>query len=431
MLRTYRLALSATGEYTAFFGGTVAGALAAQVAAINRINQIYETDLSVRFEIIASNDQLIFTNAATDPFTNNDGDVMLTENQTLLGQRIGAANYDIGHVFSTGGGGIAFLGVVCAPASKASGVTGSPKPVGDAFYVDYVAHEIGHQFGGNHTFNGNAATAAAATATPPPPTSRARVRPSWPTPASAAPQNVQNFSDPYFHAVSLQEIVGFVTTGLGSTCGTVTPTGNDVPVVTAAGGYVLPIGTPFVLTGTATDATPDALTYTWEEFDAAGAGGAPSRNGVPTAKPFFRSFPPSASPARTFPQLSRLVAGASPVTGEALPRTSETLRFRLTARDNRAGGGAIGDATVTVQTDCPAGPFVVTSPNVAGLTFAGASTIPRDWDVANTRPTTPTACSTPTASTSRTSRSCTRPTAARPSPSSSRRRPTTARPRSS
>ena len=154
-LRTYRLALAATGEYTARFGGTVAGGLAAIVVAVNRVNEVYERDLAVRMVLVANNDQIVYTDAATDPYTNVTNSAALSTNQSNLNAVIGAANYDIGHLFATGDGGIAGLGVVCS-ASKANGTTGLPSPVGDAFYIDYVAHEMGHQFRGDHTFNGNA-----------------------------------------------------------------------------------------------------------------------------------------------------------------------------------------------------------------------------------------------------------------------------------
>lgn len=389
-LRTYRLAVSATGEYSIFHDGpdnipTVEETLAAQVVAMNRVNQVYEKDLSVRMEIVANNDTLIFLSPTTDPFSNDNASTLINENQTVVTARIGTANYDIGHNFSTGGGGLAGLGVVCSAGNKARGITGLPQPTGDAFYIDYVAHEMGHQFRGNHSFNGNAGSCAGGNrngTTAYEPGSGSTI---MAYAGICGSNDLQSFSDPYFHAVSLFEIVGFITNGGGSTCGATAPTNNDTPVVTAVGGFVLPVRTPFQLTGSATDATPAALTYTWEEFDL-GPAGAPANGGIPTAAgfPFFRSFNPTPSPTRYFPQLSRQLSNLAPVRGEGLPIDSRTLNFRLTVRDNRPGGGAISDANTFVTTDVGAGPFAVTAPNTAGLTFVGGTTQTITWSVANT-----------------------------------------------
>ncbi len=377
-LRTYRLVVAATGEYTQFHGGTVAQGQAAIATSINRVTGIYERDFAVTFTLAADNDQVVYTDAATDPYTNNSGGAMLGQNQTTLDAVIGSANYDIGHVFSTGGGGVAFLGAVCDGSIKAGGVTGLGAPVGDAFDVDYVAHEMGHQFGGNHTFNGNANACSGGNrngSTAYEPGSGSTI---MAYAGICGPQNLQSNSDPLFHVASLDEVTTFITSGGGSTCGTATPTGNPVPAVSAAGGFTIPAGTPFALTGSATDDTPETLTYIWEEFDL-GPAGAPGS----ATPPYFRSFVPTDSATRVFPQLDRLLAGLPPVIGEALPQGTRTLAFRLTARDNEPGGGAIDDAAVTIDTDGSAGPFVVTFATTPGQTYAsGPTTV--TWDVAGT-----------------------------------------------
>ena len=379
-LRTYRLAVAATVEYTAFFGGTVGNGQAAIVTAINRVNGIYETEVAVRMVLVANNNLLVYT-SSPDPYTNDDGVAMLTQNQTNVTSVIGSANYDIGHVFSTGGGGIAGLGVVCSAGNKARGVTGSPSPVGDGFYVDYVAHEIGHQFAGNHSFNGNADNCGggnrnASTAYEPGSGSTIMAYA-----GICGAQDIQSNSDPYFHSVSFDEIVNFTTSGGGASCAVVTATGNSIPVATApAGGFTIPSRTPFALTGSGSDADGDSLTYNWEEYDlGSGSGGAP---GVATAAPFFRSWPASTGPTRIFPRLSNLLAGTL-APGEVLPNTTRTLNFRLTVRDNQAGGGGVSYAPLSFNVTTTAGPFQVTAPNTA-VNWPGGSSQTVTWNVANT-----------------------------------------------
>ena len=147
----YRLAIAATGEYTTFHGGTVALAMAAIMTTMNRVNGVFEKDCAVRMILVSNNNTIVYTNAATDPYTNGDPDMMINQNQANIDAVIGNANYDIGHVFGTNSGGLAGLGVTCAAGAKALGVTGSSAPIGDPFDIDYVAHEIGHQFNANHT----------------------------------------------------------------------------------------------------------------------------------------------------------------------------------------------------------------------------------------------------------------------------------------
>jgi hypothetical protein len=381
-LYTYRLAMAATGEYTIFHGGTVTDGMAAIVTAVNRINQIYERDVAVRLILIANNNLIVYTNPATDPYTNNNGSAMLGQNQSNLDAVIGNANYDVGHVFSTGGGGVAYLGVPCETGWKARGVTGLPSPVGDPFWVDYAAHEIGHQFGARHTFNGNAGSCAGSQwsgATAYEPGSGTTV---MAYAGICGAQNIQPNSDDAFHTVSIDEIVNYTRLGQGSQCAAIIYTGNNPPTANAGvGGFTIPRNTPFTLTGVGTDPDNDALTYSWEQFDLGPTGhpNSPSGNA-----PLFRFFPPSTSPSRTFPQWSDIVNNTQTI-GEILPSYTRSLNFRLTVRDNNVSpsAGGVNTSSISFNVTADAGPFVVTAPNTA-VAWPGDSVQTVSWNVANT-----------------------------------------------
>ncbi|HEY0046085.1 MAG TPA: zinc-dependent metalloprotease family protein [Flavobacterium sp.] len=373
-LRTYQLALSVTGEYTAFFGGTKALALAAMNNTMTRVNGIFDTDFGVHLEMIANTDDLIFTSAATDPYSPYGG--WSLELQNYLTSTIGNSAYDIGHVFSRvagGGGNAGCLACICknptasVPLGKGSGYTTKMNPSGDAFDIDYVAHEMGHQLGANHTFTYQSET------------STAQMEPGSGSTImgyagiTGATTDIQNYSDAYFHSYSIQQVTNYLKT---TTCATVTLTGNAIPTVNAGLDYIIPKGTPFMLTGTAADADGDILNYNWEQLDNGGPYSTiPS--GSSYSGPLFRSFPSTANNVRYFPKLETILSGQTIASWEALPTIYRPLNFRLTIRDNE---GANNSDDVLVRTSTTAANFAVTAPNTA-VTWNAGSTQTVTWNV--------------------------------------------------
>ncbi|MEE9303783.1 MAG: zinc-dependent metalloprotease family protein [Thiotrichaceae bacterium] len=373
-LRTYRLAMSATGEYTAFHGGTVAQALSAITTTINRVNVIYERDLAVKLQLVGNTNSLIFTNASTDPFTPSDPDSLLDDNQTLTDNTIGSGNYDIGHVVGTGGGGLAGLGVVCNNSRKAQGETGSSQPVGDSFDIDFVAHEIGHQFGGTHTFNSTTGSCAGGNRT-----AATAYEPGGGTTIMAyagicGNNNVQNNSDAMFHIQSIEQMGNYIDQDTGNTCGTNSSLNNQQPTANAGTNYNIPANTPFVLTGTATDANADSLTYSWEQID---AGDATDATVSTTNNAIFRSFLPTTNTHRFFPAITDIIANSTTL-GETLPTAARTMNFSFAVRDNKGG---VARDTMIVNVSNSTG-FKVTSHN-ASQTLTTPNTVVT-WDTANT-----------------------------------------------
>jgi subtilisin-like proprotein convertase family protein len=374
-LRSYRIAIAATGEYTTFHGGTVALALAAQNTTMNRVNGVYERDMAITMTIVPNNNLIIYTNAATDPYTNGTPGTMITQNQTNCDAVIGSANYDIGHVFGTNSGGLAGLGVVCTGGQKARGVTGSAAPIGDPFDIDYVAHEVGHQFGANHTQNNNC-NRNNATAVEPGSASTIMGY------AGICAPNVQNVSDDHFSGKSLEEIsIEILSTG--HTCEQISTLANAAPVITATSGNInIPISTPFALTATVTDADGDPVSFNWEQMDNEASTQPPVATS--TGGPNFRSLPSSTSPTRYFPSLASLATNG-PYTWEVLPSVARAMDFRVTVRDNSPAAGGCNDyADVVVTTVATAGPFVVNYPTATGITWTGATSQTVTWSVNNT-----------------------------------------------
>ncbi len=383
--RVYRAAVAANHNYVAAVCAatpTVACGLGTVVTAMNRVNQVYETELGVHMTLIANDDLIIYPSATGDPYSNSGS--ALNQNITNLNAVIGSANYDIGHVFTTGSGGVANLRATCTGA-KAGGTTGLGNPTGDAFYIDYVAHEMGHQFGGNHTFNSTTSNCGGGNRA-----GSAAYEPGSGTTIMAyagicGADNTQPHSDPYFHAKSLEEINTWIS-GTGGSCAAPTASTDQVPVINALpGGFTLPKQTPFTMTGSATDADGDALTYNWEEYDL-GAATTLVQGDIGTG-PIFRTFNATASGTRVFPKIET-VLGAPFVLGEAWATTTRDLNFRLTVRDNHNVPGTpqygkTVSADTVIHVTSAAGPFVVTRPNTA-LTWGRGESHVVTWNVAGT-----------------------------------------------
>jgi len=377
-LRTYRIAIACTQQYSNFHGGTTESTLAGMVTTLNRVNEVYETELSIRFIMVDNNDSLIDYSLDWGMDNYNTG-LLINQSQLVIDEFIGNDNYDIGHTFSTGAGGLASLGVPCKTNQKGNGVTGTNYPTGDSYDIDYVAHEIGHQFGANHTFNGNAGSCNgnrnAGTAYEPGSGSTIMAYA-----GICSSNNLQSNSDPYFHPASYDEITYYINSAYGNTCAQISATGNSAPEVFIDETiYTIPVYTAFKINGSASDSDGDTLMYSWEQMDLGPAG---HPNSPVNDAPIFRTFNPKTISSRTLPRMSDLLNNTQ-TKGELIPEYLRTLHFRLTVRDNRAGGGGISFEETVVEVTEQAGPFEVTSPN-GNETWGinGAYTV--KWEVADT-----------------------------------------------
>ncbi len=382
--RNYRLAVSVTGEYTQYFGG-VPQAAAAINATITRVNGVFEKDFAVHLTV-QDLPQIIFTDPKTDPYDDASIGAKGTWNlqlQRTLTKEVGNDNYDVGHLFgrSGGGGNAGDIGNACRnpkdnndKSSKGSGYT-SPNvggPEGDAFDIDFVAHELGHQLGANHTF------AIRYEGTP------VQVEPGSGSTimgyAGITSADVQDHSDAYFNGASIQQVQNYITS---QTCGTITDiTHNTPPVIEPLSNYSIPKGTPFVLTAKATDAEDnDRLTYTWEQADTMSQT-VTTVVGDYKYGPKFRSLSPTTNPTRYFPKLSSVLEGklVNEQEWEAVSNIARELNFNVTVRDNSPNVQEQQTATakmkVTVTND---GPFSIINKKVFNNTITDIT-----WDTAKT-----------------------------------------------
>lgn len=380
-LRKYRLAMSCTAEYGNIFAGSgtnaqkVANILAQMNITMTRVNGVYERDLAITMEIIANNDAIIYYGSTnSDPWTNEYNN----KTQQTIDGIIGDNNYDIGHNFNTTGGGSAgCIGCVCTSGSKGSGYTGRANPTGDPFDIDYVAHEIGHQFGGYHT-QSNSSCRSGSGATEVEPGSGSSIM----AYAGICAANVQNNSDAYFNYVNIRDISANIQTGISSSCAQVINLSNNAPTANAGADYSIPRSTAFILRGQGSDPDGDAITYTWEQNDPENPNSNSAPSSTRTSGPLFRSLEGTTSPDRYMPRISDVVSGNLTPTWEVVPSVARNMEFALTVRDNKAGGGQTDDDLMRVTT-VNVTPFTVSAPNTA-VTWNVGQTQSVSWNVGAT-----------------------------------------------
>ncbi len=372
--RTFRLALSCTGEYGQYHGGTVADVLAAFNDTMTRLNGVFEKDLSIHFNLIEQVESLIFTNPSTDPYTTGGPD----QANSVISGLVSPSNYDLGHlVDKEGANGAAYLNGICGTSLKAGGWTAHNIPEGATFDIDYVAHEMGHQLGAGHTYTfygnqigrpvevGSGNTIMAYT-------------------GITGNLDVQSNSYDYYHSASIEQIKARLNQV--SSCGVPTPMPTAPPTVNAGSDYTIPHSTPFVLRGDVSGPASDQYTHTWEQIDNANPAQYGNNSKAYPTKPTgpnFKSEYPIGEPVKYFPEFSKVLGGVLSTTWESVSSISRPLNFSLTTRNNNVTEPqtARDDARVTVTVD--AGPFVVTAPIEAQSASSG-STLNVTWDVANT-----------------------------------------------
>ena len=386
--RTYRLALSVTGEYSNFHGGTLPSVNAAIAATLSNINAVFEKDFNMSLELIGANDSVIYLNSVTDPYSNISN--YNSELASTLDSVILEANYDIGHLIGgvndnndnpTGDAGC--IGCVCNNGGsyatqdhKGAGFSTGSSPIGFHFDINYVAHEIGHQYGANHTWthDGNEG-------------SNVQMEPGSGTTIMGyagitGSTNVQTNSDPYFHAISIEQVTTFIKS---TSCASITNTGNTTPTVNAGNDLTLPIGTPFKLVGNGSDSDGDIITYCWEQIDENNALTTyPDANSISSNSVLFRSYPPTTNNIRYFPNLSDLKFGVNATQWEKIPNTNRTADFRLTVRDNKVGGANNAHDDMQVTFNTAYGPFEVTSQDTPGILWTSGTNETITWNVNNT-----------------------------------------------
>lgn len=387
-LRIYRFASSCTALFALDHGGTLEKTVAAVTEYTNEMNTMYERDVNIRIRLADNTDKVVNIDTLTDPFRfGTEVGQWMEQNPALVNTRVGVNNYDVGHVFARYLGGNAIgvaggLGIICANETKGRGCSaGNGQGDYGDYFVAVIGQEVGHQFGGGHTWNRCSGGGGRQGLTAFEPGSGTTI---MSYSGACGSDNVPNNgkTDLYYHAGSIEEIQFYIFNAGGNVCGKNNDAGHARPEVTLPykDGFYIPIRTPFMLNGSATDPDGDPLTYCWEQMDA----GPEVPIGAPAGDcSIFRSRPAVPETFRFFPRLTTVVNNGFDV-AEQLPTYDRKLTFRLTARDNRPNGGGVGWKDVAFRATEQAGPFVVKSPNTVSTTWRVGEYVTVQWDVANT-----------------------------------------------
>ncbi len=382
-LTVYKLVLSSTGEFADYHRARLKGEVFFEFGELlTFVNSIFERDFAIRFELIEETEDLVFLDAATDPYDGN-GSVFSLVNQSSfeIETRVDVNKFDIGHILTadcfTGGGAVGVVTGLACSVAKSQGVSCQFQS-NTVFATNVFAHELGHQLSASHSWSNCTGSEGQRAATPYEPGSGSTI---MSYAGACGPQNnIQQRSDAYFHVANIEEVELFQESN--AACGTKLTTGNIAPeaIILQAQNLVIPIGTPFELKGEGLDENGDNLTYTWEQFD---LGPASTLNDPRGNSPTFRSFPPASSAVRIIPSLENIINNDFD-NKEVLPTFSRDLTFRLTVRDNHPEAGGVDWEEIAFSATETAGPFLVTFPNRGTDVVRVGESVNVQWEVANT-----------------------------------------------
>lgn len=397
-LRTFRIAIATTGEYGQYWaddnpsnGSPEEDVLAEIVRSVHRINEVFETDLQVHLELV-SGTELISTDPVSDYFNGNTS--LNTQIQTYLDTQIGDSNYDVGHLldYNSPNGNAGDIGSVCRSGVKGSAFSAHDfrdayniEYLTDYFDLDFFGHELGHQFGGTHTFGFSFESAGS------------NMEPGSGSTIMAyagitGTDDVQNHGDAYFHYKNIQQINDYLDRQSCYASGDAFT--NSAPIITPLTDVTIPQGTAYKLQATVTDPeAADVLYYCWEQLD----NGRVRRQDFGPTKltgAMARSRPPSVNSFRYVPEMPSILQGnltqTNPTRGsrwETVSQIGRPLNWGLTVRDRLAMDvdlqGRLTQAAFEITVDENSGPFQVISQSSPTLWEGGQWTTVL-WEVAGT-----------------------------------------------